>query len=246
MLCLATITYGQERKNVIGLNRFIPDNISAGLKGQANYYIPSFSANSSNAVSHDFSSNTFIGGGGGVYFRWDMKEHFSFQPEVNFHYRRGSVLDEQTFVTDTFLVVFKERMTNYEAVTAEIPLNVKWRWELINIGKGHWKANSAIGLFIGPRVGLALYSRQTVDKATTTTAYDQIESRDFEASDVSAKAKYAPLATMGIGAGVDLELSYGLILQVSYYRGLLSHSLKDNGYKTFDNRIEFGIGVRFK
>lgn len=246
MLCLVTITFGQERKNAFGLNRFIPDNISAGLKGQANYYMPSFSANSSNAASHEFNSKEFISGGGGIYARWDLKDHFSFQPEVNFQYRRGSVNDDQTFITDTFLVVLKEKMTNYQSVTCEIPLNAKWRWELINVGSGHWKANSAIGLFIGPRVGLAVYSRQTVSKATTTTAYDQIASRDYEVSAPNATVKYAPLATMGIGAGVDFELSYGLILQASYYRGLLSHSLKSNGYKTYDNRFEFGIGVRFK
>ena len=136
-------------------------------------------------------------------------------------------------------------MSNYSAVTVEMPFNFKWRWELTALRKGHWKPGSAFGFYAGPRLSLAGFSRQYISKATQTTIYEQT-SKSFEEEALFEDIKYSPIASIGIGGGIDFEHHSGLILSASYYRGLTTHSRKINGYKSLDNRFELGIGIRFQ
>ena len=247
LLALAVVltSYGQERRKNVGLNRFIPDNVSAGIKIQTNIHSPSLAFRANTAVSTEITGNSQVGGGGGFYFRYDVKKHFSIQPEINFIFMSGSVLGSQVFVPDTAITVTKEIMTSYRTLNVEIPLNLKWRWELIAIRKGHYKANSAFGIFAGPRIILAPYSAQTIGKRTISDMYDQRSESIENPTNVTEK-RYSPVFGLGIGAGLDLELYNGFILFGSYYRGLISNAIKTNRFKSFDNRFEIGIGVRFK
>jgi hypothetical protein len=45
---------------------------------------------------------------------------------------------------------------------------------------------------------------------------------------------------------INFELWNGLMFHIAYFRGLFSHTLESNGYSAIDNRLEIGIGLRFK
>lgn len=244
-ITVALSSFGQERKKSVGLNRYIPDDVSSGLKIQANSYSPSLVFLSNTSVSSSIIGKNQIGGGGGVYFRKDLKEHFSIQPEINFHFMSGSVHGSQVFTPDTNMTISKETVTSYKTVIFEVPVNFKWRWELIATRKGHYKANSAIGIFIGPRFNLTPYSLQVIGKRTVSTLYDQ-RSESIENPTLSELRRYSRVFGMGLGAGVDFELYNGFIVFASYYRGLLSSSVKTSRFKSYENRLEVGIGIRFK
>jgi hypothetical protein len=243
-ICLAITSFGQERRTKAGLNRFIPDNVSAGIKGSMNIYRPSLKLQSSDASLTAINGNEKIGGGGGFYFRFDMKGHLCIQPEINVHFMSGSVHWKQTFTPDPEIKVTKSGVTSYSTLNVEVPVYLKWRQEITVTRRGHTKENSAISFFIGPRLIISPYSTQTVGKRTESVIYG--ERSEFVESVSDADPSYSPLMGMGAAVGVDLELWNGFIMHACYYRGILKNSLKSANFKSYENRFELGLGLRFK
>ncbi len=239
---------GQERVKYNGLNRWVPDNVDIGMKFQSNYYFPQYIVEAQGATSSFATSNDQVGGGGGFYYRYGFTDHISLQTELNIHYRQGSVNSSRTYEVDTAIRVIKEDLSNYFCLFTEIPVYFKYRWSFIPLRQGHYKAKSALGVFIGPRAVITPYSTRDFAKSTETRAYEQEStSIETETTSIDPKAsRFSPIAGMGIAAGVDYELWNGFIVHAAYYRGLLTHAIKSNGVRALDNRVEVGIGVRFK
>ncbi|NRA13600.1 MAG: outer membrane beta-barrel protein [Crocinitomicaceae bacterium] len=245
VICLSLTSFGQERRNRVGLNKYIPINMHLGMKFSANQYFSTFKLEPSGASSATISGSESIGGGGGFFLRYDWDNGLAFQTELNFHFRNGKVRTSHMFTPDTMITVTKDYLTNFNSVTAEIPIYLKYRWELTPTRKGHWKAGSAISVFLGPRIVFGPYSKRSVGRNIFTQIYDQ-ESRLVETEIEGLNTRFTPIASLGVSAGVDYELHSGLLVHASFYRGLTSHSKKAYGYKILDNRLEVGIGIRFK
>jgi len=245
-LSLSVMVNAQEKRQYTGLNKFIPTNLYIGMKWQANQYFPTYKLIADDAAfSSSISAKDDLGAGGGFFFRFEVKEHFSFQPEFNFQFRSGSVQTNHTYVKDTMIVVSKNVIRNYQTLSIEVPLYAKFRWEFTSLRKGHYKSNSALGLFFGPRLGVAPVSKMSVARNTQTIAYEQTS--NYIDNDVAlTDTRYAPIGSLGAAAGIDFEHHSGFIAHASFYRGFFSHSKKSNGFTALDNRIEVGIGVRFR
>ena len=245
LICLTLTAFGQERRNRVGLNRYIPLDMHIGMKFSANSYFSSFKLETTDAVSSKISGSESLGGGGGFFLRRDWANGFSIQPELNFHFRTGQVSTLHIYAPDTMMTITKGVLTNFNTVTVEIPFYMKYRWELISMRKGAYKAGSAFSIFLGPRIALAPYTKRSVGRNIFTQIYDQ-DSRLVETEVEGLRTRFAPIISMGVAAGVDFEIHGGFVAFASYYRGLTSHSIKEYGYSLLDNRLEVGIGVRFK
>ena len=112
-------------------------------------------------VQDAISGSEFLAGGAGFFLRRDWANGFSIQPELNFHFRMGKVRTSHIYAPDTMMTITKDVLTNFNTVTIEIPFYLKYRWELIPMRKGAYKAGSAISIFLGPRVALAPIVDQT-------------------------------------------------------------------------------------
>lgn len=245
LICLSLASYGQERRNRVGLNQYIPIDMHLGMKFNTSYSFSAFKLEPTDAVSSTISVSENIGGAGGFFLRYDWDNGFSIQPELNFYYRSGKVRTSHVFVPDTMMTISKDYLTHFTSLTVEIPFYLKYRWEIIPTRKGHYKAGSAISVFLGPRVALTPYTKRSVGRNVFTQIYDQ-ESRLVETEVEGLRTRFAPIVSMGVAGGVDYEMHTGFIVHASFYRGLTSHSIKEYGYRLLDNRVEVGIGVRFK
>lgn len=245
LICLSLTAFGQERRNRVGLNQYIPLDMHLGMKFSANSSFSDFKLEASDAVASTISGSESLGGGGGFFLRRDWASGFSIQSELNFHFRTGKVRTSHVFAPDTMMTITKDLLTNFTTVTVEIPFYLKYRWELIPIRKGAYKAGSAFSVFLGPRIALAPYTKRSVGRNIFTRIYDQ-DSRLVETDVEGIRTRFAPVISMGVAAGADYELHGGFLVFASYYRGLTSHSIKEYGYSLLDNRLEVGIGVRFK
>lgn len=239
-------SFAQEKVKYNGLNRNAPHSNSFGLKGQANYYFASFKAVTGDADSSSVSGSDLMGGGFGAYFRYDLKENIGIQSELLIHHRQGRAVGLRKYILDTAMTLYNEELSSYEGTWIEIPVYLKYRREFTYSRGGHWKPNSSIGIYLGPRAVITPYSRRKLSRSTYTVLYDQ-RSYDVQNnidSDYDNTPRFAPIAGLGIAAGVDFEFRNGLLFHAAFYKGLLSHSKASLGYKTFDNRIEVGLGFR--
>lgn len=245
-LLIAITSFGQERTKYNGLNKKIPHKNSFGFKGQANYYMATYTGVLGDASSSTATGKDLVGGGGGAYYRKDFNDHVALQFELLVHHRQGYVLGTRSYDVDSAFTVHKEEISGYNETWMEIPIYFKYRWEVIFLRKGHWKTNVALSTYIGPRAVISPYSRRDLSRATYTELYEQTSYDVQNHIDPSRDAtpRFSPIAGMGIAAGFDLEFRNGLILHTAFYRGLLTQSLKSHGYKMYDNRIELGLGIR--
>lgn len=245
-LIVLTSSYAQQRVKYNGLNRKVPHTNSFGFKGQANYYFASFKAETSGVDSSSVSGSELMGGGLGAYYRYDLNENVGIQTEFLVHYRQGRVVGMRRYDLDTAITVYNEELSAYSETWIEIPVYFKYRWQLTYTSGGHWKSNSAIGVYIGPRAVITPFSRRDLSRSTYSVLYDQasLDVQNHIDHNDDATPRFAPIAGLGVAAGVDFEVRNGLIFHAAFYRGLLTYSLKSHGYKMFDNRIEVGLGIR--
>ena len=218
----------------------MPDNKSFGLKASSNFSFPSYVANSSETV---LTSSTNTGFGAGFYFRYDINDHISFQPELLFSSRSGSVRSETNTETSPSIMITEISVSNLSQVTAEIPLYFKMRWELTALRKGHYKANKAIGVVIGPRILFNVATKKETSSSEITRLYNQ-ESVVIESGSQSGASDYFSPVTAGINVGVDFEVLNRLVLFANFYRGLGSMNKREQGFRSYDNRAEIGVGLR--
>lgn len=218
----------------------MPDNKSFGLKASYNFSFPSFVANSSATVLNSTTNASF---GAGFYFRYDINDHVSFQPELLFSSRSGSVRSETITETSSSIAITRTSVSNLSQVTAELPLYLKMRWELTALHKGHYKANKAIGVVVGPRILFNMVSKKETFSSEITRLYNQ-ESAVYNDVDRSGASDYFSPVTAGINIGVDFEALDRLVLFANFYRGFISMNKDEQGFRSFDNRFEVGAGIR--
>ena len=236
---------GQARTNNIGRNKFIPSKISYGIKANANYHFPAYKVQPLDAKTSSGDGTDNPGGSLGFYFRYTIKGNFSIQPEVNFVYRSGNTTSNRTYEYDSTIAIVREDVSNYMAFGIEIPVYLKWRWEFTSLRRGHYKSKSGFGVFLGPRLVLTPYSRADQGTRATTTLYGQ-ESTSIIKNGTNESTRFSPAASLGVSAGLDYQWRNGFSVHATYYRGLLSHVLAERGFKAYDNRLEVGIGIRFR
>lgn len=233
------LTIGALVASMTVFGQHMPDNKSCGLKASYNYSFPSFSSNS----NAEFSSTTNPGFGGGFYFRYDFNERFSFQPELLISSRSGSVRSETVSEPTTGITITETALSNVSQVTAELPLYLKMRWEITAIHKGHYKANKMIGVVVGPRILFNMTSSRETYSSEVTRLYNQ-ESSLFVDGEKSSASDYFSPVTAGINIGVDFEALDRLVLFANFYRGFMSMNKSDLGFRSFDNRVEIGAGIK--
>lgn len=233
------LTLGVMFATLTVFGQHMPDNKSFGLKASSNFSFPSFKSSTEATLSS--SANT--GFGAGFYFRYDFTERFSFQPELLFSTRTGSVNSETITETTTAISITETSLTNFSQVTVEFPLYFKMRWELTALRKGHYKANKAFGGVVGPRVLLNLTSKKETYSSEVTRLYNQ-ESSVFVDGEKSGASDYFAPVSIGINVGVDFEVLNRLVLYANYFRGFTSMNRTELGFSSFDNRFELGVGLR--
>ncbi|MCR9171017.1 MAG: PorT family protein [bacterium] len=218
----------------------LPDNKSWGLKASFNYYLPSYKT--TNPAS-EISNNTNTGFGGGAYFRYDFNDLVSFQPELLFASRSGSVTGVTTNEVDTNITITETSVSNVAQTTIELPLNLKFRWEFIARHQGAWKSNSTLGVVTGPRLVFNMASSRTTSSSEVTSLYGQQSTEVRDLSTTNATDYFSPFS-FGWGVGVDYEFAGRMIVYGNYFRGLTSMNKPEFGFKSFDNRFEVGLGIR--
>ncbi len=218
----------------------LPDNKSWGLKASFNYYFPSYKSTNEAA---EISNNSNTGFGGGAYFRYDFNDRFSFQPEVIFATRSGSVTSITTTEVDTAITITETSVSNLAQTTVELPLNFKMRWEFIARHRGAWKSNSTLGVVTGPRFVFNMSSSRSTSSSEVTSLYGQQSTEIRELSSTNATDFFSPFS-FGWGVGVDYEFAGRMIVFGNFYRGFTSMNKPDFGFKSFDNRAEVGLGIR--
>lgn len=239
-------SFAQKKVIYNGLNRNVPHKNSFGLKLQANYYFANFSAEMTDADSSSVTGSELPGGGFGAYYRYDFSDNIGIQTELFVHHRQGRVIGMRRYDIDTAISVYKEELSSYYETWLEIPVYFKYRKEFMYTRLGHWKSNSAISVYFGPRGVITPFSRRDLSRSTYSNLYGQRshEVQNHINTNDDTSPRFAAIAGLGIAGGVDFEVRSGLILYASFYRGLLSYSLKSHGYKMIDNRIELGLGFR--
>jgi len=218
----------------------IPGDHSWGLKANFNYYLPSYKA--TNEAS-EISNNTNTGYGGGLYYKYDINDQFSFQPELIFASRSGSVTNVTTREVDTAITITETSVSNVAQTTVEIPLNFKMRWDFIARHQGAWKSNSTLAIVTGPRFVFNMASSRTSSSSEVTSLYGQQSTEVREISATNASDYFSPFS-FGWNVGVDYEFAERMIVYGNYYRGFTSMNKSDFGFKSFDNRFEIGLGIR--
>lgn len=218
----------------------LPDDKTWGLKASFNYYLPSYKA--TNEAS-EISNNTNTGFGGGAYFRYDFNDNFSFQPEVIFSSRTGSVTSITTTQPDTAITITETSISNIAQTTFELPLNFKMRWEFIARRQGAWKSNSTLGIVTGPRLVFNMASSRSTSSSEVTALYGQQSTEVRDLTTTNASDYFSPFS-FGWSVGVDYEFMGRMILFGNYYRGFTSMNKSEFGFKSFDNRFEIGLGIR--
>ena len=218
----------------------IPGDHSWGLKASFNYYLPSYKVTDE---ATEISNNNNTGYGGGIYYKYDINDLFSFQPEVIFANRSGSVTSVSSREVDTAISITETSISNLAQTTFEIPLNFKMRWDFIARHLGAWKSNSTFGIVTGPRFVFNMASSRTASSSEVTTLYGQqsTEVREISATNAS---DYFSLLSFGWNVGVDYEFAGRMIIFGNYYRGFTSMNKSDFGFKSFDNRFEIGLGIK--
>lgn len=230
VLFAATTVFGQH----------LPDNKSWGFKGSFNYYFPSFKSTNDNA---EISNNSNTGFGGGAYFRYDFNELVSFQPELLFATRTGSVTSVAMSQPDPVITITETSVSNLAQTTVEIPLNLKLRWEFIPRHRGAFRSNAMLGIVTGPRMVMNMSSSRTTSSSEETSLHGQLSTEVRSLTSTTASDYFTPF-TMGWDIGVDFECLERLVLHAKFYRGFTSMNKSDFGFKSFDNRVEVGIGIR--
>jgi hypothetical protein len=218
----------------------LPDNKSFGLKTSFNYYLPQFKATNEAST---ISNNTNTGFGGGVYFRYDINDLISFQPELMFSSRTGSVTSETVSEPDPLITITETSISNLAQTSVELPLYLKMRWEIIPRHRGSFRSNAMFGIVTGPRLIFNMASSRTTSSSEETFLYGQQSIEVRELSSTSASDYFSPFS-MGWNVGVDFECFGRLVLYANYFRGFTSMNRKEFGFKSFDNRFELGIGIR--
>lgn len=218
----------------------LPDNKSWGLKAGFNYYFPSYKADNADA---QLTNNANTGFGGGAYFRYDFTPLYSFQSEVLVATRSGSVSNEIVTQPDPTITITESSVSNLAQTTVEIPLNFKMRWEFIPRHTGAWKSNSMLGVVTGPRVVMNMMSSRSTSSSQVTELFNQTSTEIRTLTSSTASDYFSPV-TVGWEVGVDYECLSRLVLHAKYYRGLMSMNKTGFGYKSFDNRVEVGVGIR--
>lgn len=218
----------------------LPDNKSFGLKSSYNLYFPSFKVTSDEAT---ISNNSNSGFGAGAYFRYDFNEHVSFQPEIIFSTRSGSVSTEAVSMPDTAITITQSSVSNLAQTNFEIPLYFKARWEIIPRHRGSFRSNAMFGIVTGPRLIFNMASSRSTSSSEETLIYGQqsTEVRDLTSTTAS---DYFSAFSFGWNVGVDFECLDRLVLFANYFRGFTSMNKKEFGFKSFDNRFEIGLGIR--
>jgi hypothetical protein len=245
IIALFSLTsYGQQKVRYTGLNKNIPNNLEIGIKGNANIYFSQYKTiEDETAFESSDEISESLGGGIGVYCHFILGEHVGIQTEFNFAYRKGYSTSLRKYDVDTARTIHKEDLSDFTTISIEIPVYLKFHWKFTPIHKGHWKSKSQLGLFFGPRLILNPYSRRELSRSTTTMLYDNTS--QWINQDAQIATRYNTIAGLGVALGVDYELWNGFMVHAAFYRGLLTHVNKLNGYKALDNRVEIGLGYRF-
>lgn len=218
----------------------MPDDKSIGIKANYNFYFPSVIADG----GYDVSGNTNSGYGAGLYFRMEFNDRFSFQPELMLTQRSSSFKTSTASEPAPEISITRTTESIESAVNIEVPLYFKMRWELISTRRGHWKWSKAVGFMVGPRVNFNIASSRTQVSNEITRLYNQESIAAESTGRVSASSYYAPFSA-GLAIGADIEFAKRFICYANFYRGLTSMNKKEFGYRTFDNRVEVGLGIRF-
>lgn len=234
------IALGVLFASITVFGQHLPDNKSWGFKGSFNYYFPSFKATND---ASEISNNSNTGFGGGVYYRYDINDLVSFQPEVIIASRTGSVSSETVTVPDPQIIITESSVSNLAQTSFEIPLNFKLRWELIPRHRGSFRSNAMFGIVTGPRLVMNMSSSRTTSSSEVTSLYGQQSTEIRDLSSTAASDYFTPV-TFGWDVGVDFECFGRLVLHAKYYRGFTSMNKSEFGFKSFDNRLEIGIGIR--
>ena len=240
---IALSCFGQEKVSHTGLNQAIPNNIELGVKSNVNFYFAKHKIVSDGADEAGVEVTEKPGFGFGVYGHLMFTDHVGLQAEVYMNYRRGLALSYRDYDIDTARTLKVQELSNYSTFWFEIPVYLKFHWELAHDYQGNWKTKSQLGVYVGPRLLLTPNSNRKFSRATTTRIYDEI-SLSVE-NDIEAPSEYSSAVGVGAAIGVDYELWNGFAFHIAYFRGFSSHVNKINGFKALDNRIEVGIGYRF-
>lgn len=242
---LTAHAFGQRATNKLGYNKNIPTRNSIGMKFSYNLNIPSLKLDEKGADLSFIKDVRGLAFGAGFFWRTEFTAKSSLQTEIIGAYRSGAISHDRTYNIDTMLNIQKLEISNYSAINIEIPIYYKHRFEFIP--NGRLKTQTALGVLVGPRAMLAVTSERDLSRASVTTLYDQRS--EFVNNDITGPGidlEFSPLFSLGMSAGADIEFTNGLMFHVIYTRGLMSHSIKEHGYKLFDNRIELGLAFRLK
>ncbi len=242
-LCVSALSFGQHKREYTGLNKFIPNGYDVGMKGNINYYFSSLKSVQGTATSADVEGQERIGGGLGFFGHFYLSERVGIQTELNAHVRNGYLRTYRFFEQDSMRSIFNDEITNYTTVLFEIPIYLKFRWDFTPIRKGSWKADSRLGVFVGPRLTFNTFSNSTLSRATITDSYDQVSLS--VANNTNSLGKVNKFFGIGASIGADYEVWNGFIVHASYFRGFLNHFKEETGAKSSENRLEVGIGYRF-
>ncbi|NVK63950.1 MAG: outer membrane beta-barrel protein [Flavobacteriales bacterium] len=243
-LCASFLSFGQHKREYTGLNKFIPNGYDVGMKANANYYFSGVKSVPGTSNFAEAEGEERIGGGLGFYGHFYLSEKVGIQTELNAHYRSGYLRTFRGYKQDSMRTISNEEITNYSTVFFEIPIYLKFRWEFTPIHKGNWKADSRLGLFVGPRLTFNAFSNSTVARATTTDSYDNVSLS--VANDATSLGRVNRFFGVGASLGLDYEVWNGFLVHASYFRGFLNHFVDETGAKAFENRVEVGIGYRFR
>lgn len=243
-LCVSFASFGQHKRKHTGHNRLIPNGYDIGIKGSANYYFSSLKVVQGDADFASVEGRERPGYGLGIYGHFYLSEKVGIQTEFNTHVRTGYLQTNRTYKQDTMRTIYNEEVTNYSTVFFEIPIYLKFRWEFTPIRKGAWKADSRLGLFVGPRITLNAFSNSSLSRAIITDSYDNVSLA--VANNTNSLGKVNKFFGLGAAIGVDYEIWQGWMVHAAYFRGFLNHFVEETGAEARENRIEVGIGYRFK
>lgn len=242
---LASHTFGQRATTNLGYNKTVPTRNSFGLKFSYNLNIPSLKLDEQGADLSFIKDVRGLAFGAGFFWRTDFSTVSTLQTELIFGYRSGAISIDRTYDIDTMINIQKLEVSNYSALNAEIPIYYKHRFEFIPHGR--LKSQTALAVLVGPRAMFALSSKRDLSRAAVTMMYDQrSEYVENNITGTGVNTEFSPFFSLGISAGADIEFTNGLMFHAIYTRGLMSHSIKEHGYKLFDNRIELGLALRLK
>lgn len=210
-----------------------------GFTMGANLNMPSYSMSGDSLAGADKISS--LGGHGGFYNYANLSgknNTFGLQSEVLFSVRSHNTNSKETFVAHEEINYYRESFAFQQMMYVDAPIHFRYN---INFQKGRYGDVNALSVLVGPQTSMAVGRKYSVEHTYVTTLLDQ-ETIQRETSN-KATFDYRPFE-VGISAGLQLELDFGLRTGFRYYRSFMNVADHES-LKIINQMMLFYVGYNF-